>query len=392
MIKLLVYMSDFYPIFSGHGTHLYYLLPEFKKYNIYPWVITKHRSGLKREEIINGILIRRPTVPTILRKWGLLHEISLCMHLLKYKNEFDIALISYGFIMGAFIKLICRKPVIRTLTLMGSDDPLTLKSNHSFRGKILYSLYKKIDAFIAISPALYNSFLMANLPLNKCHLIPVGTNTNLFKPADNEDEKKEIRKSLNLPVICGTIFLFVGFIIPRKGVHNLITVWKIVTSKHKDAHLIICGPNHHAFMDYYNTIQRSIEQLNLKNNVHLIGQSDKIPDLMRACDGFVFASNNEGLPNVILEAMASGLPVVVKEMPGITDFIFSRNNTGITVPSNDNDLFAQKVIELIENPELRKEMGRNAREEVLLNFSLEKEANENAQLIENIYNSHKSRS
>ena len=131
-------------------------------------------------------------------------------------------------------------------------------------------------------------------------------------------------------------------------------------------------------------IKSKLIRANLENRVHLIGHCEKIAELMHCADGFLFASENEGFGNVIIEAMATGLPVVIQELPGITDFIFSNPDTGIVVPIGDNDALADKVIRIIKDPDFGKLIGKRARQEVINRFSLEDEAKSHAMLYHNI--------
>jgi glycosyltransferase involved in cell wall biosynthesis len=87
---------------------------------------------------------------------------------------------------------------------------------------------------------------------------------------------------------------------------------------------------------------------------------------MNASDIFLFSSKREGMPNVILEAMSSGLPVVAKRIPKITDIIIDGNN-GIAVDNHDD--FIKCIFEIINNEDLKNNYSKNARNTALTKFS-----------------------
>jgi glycosyltransferase involved in cell wall biosynthesis len=101
----------------------------------------------------------------------------------------------------------------------------------------------------------------------------------------------------------------------------------------------------------------------LGSRVHWLGAlaPDRMPDLYRAVDAFVLASHNEGLANVVLEAMASGLPVVVTDVGGHAEVVTDRV-TGRLVPARDVDALAAALTQILTDERAAGAMGRAARE------------------------------
>jgi glycosyltransferase involved in cell wall biosynthesis len=100
-----------------------------------------------------------------------------------------------------------------------------------------------------------------------------------------------------------------------------------------------------------------------------------VPDLLAAADIFVLPSRSEALPNSVLEAMASGLPVVASSVGGLTDVV-EDGRTGSLVPVDDPIALSTAVQEVIEHPSLADRLGANAREAVIGRYSFERMANE----------------
>jgi glycosyltransferase involved in cell wall biosynthesis len=106
-----------------------------------------------------------------------------------------------------------------------------------------------------------------------------------------------------------------------------------------------------------------VQKLNLSECVSFVGRvsNEKVPEYMAAADVFVLPSLSEGLPNVILEAMASGLPVVATKVRGLPEIIEDGQNGFLVEPKNPNEI-AEKVCLLLEDAELRERVSRNNKE------------------------------
>jgi len=113
-----------------------------------------------------------------------------------------------------------------------------------------------------------------------------------------------------------------------------------------------------------------IEKNNLKN-VYLIEWLDNAAIYLKAFDIFILPSVKEGLPYTILEAIAAQVPIIASRVGGIPEMIDNRANGILIQPKNSQQL-AEKIIYLINNPELAQEMTKKARQKVEKEFSLEK--------------------
>ncbi|HQW21185.1 MAG TPA: TIGR03088 family PEP-CTERM/XrtA system glycosyltransferase [Rhodocyclaceae bacterium] len=102
----------------------------------------------------------------------------------------------------------------------------------------------------------------------------------------------------------------------------------------------------------------------------LPGERNDIPDVMRGLDGFVLPSLAEGISNTILEAMASGLPVIATNVGGNADIV-TAGSTGEIVPSADPEAMAQQIILFATQPDLAKNMGNTGRSTIEQRFSME---------------------
>jgi GalNAc-alpha-(1->4)-GalNAc-alpha-(1->3)-diNAcBac-PP-undecaprenol alpha-1,4-N-acetyl-D-galactosaminyltransferase len=150
------------------------------------------------------------------------------------------------------------------------------------------------------------------------------------------------------------IILNVGRLVPEKGQHYLIEMMAKITQN--DWKLIILGDG-----PLRVKLQNQINNLNLNNRVILEGVVDNVDEWLNKSSLFALSSVSEGFPNALLEAMQSGLACVSFDCDtGPRDIIVNGDN-GYLVPLKDVDLFAQTIQKLIENIELRNQIGTNAK-------------------------------
>ena len=116
-------------------------------------------------------------------------------------------------------------------------------------------------------------------------------------------------------------------------------------------------------------LEAAAATLGIAAHVRLIGHHERIEDLLPAMDVFVLSSISEGLSNTILEAMASGLPVVATRVGGAEELVVD-GETGVLVPSRSPGALADAVARLLASPQLRQAMGSAARRRTESEFAL----------------------
>jgi glycosyltransferase involved in cell wall biosynthesis len=193
----------------------------------------------------------------------------------------------------------------------------------------------------------------------KIRVIPNGVNLQHFAP------KKDVRDIKER--FCGKskyIILFVGNLIPRKGLHYLIEAAKLVMKEKKETKLIIVGEGPLK----KDLVLFSHECGVSENFVFLDNVSDRLLSQLYNCaDVFVSSSVQEGQGITLLEAQASAKPVVAFNVSAISEVV-KNNETGILVEPDVCKL-ANAILYLLSNESLREKMGRSAREFVSKTFS-----------------------
>lgn len=148
----------------------------------------------------------------------------------------------------------------------------------------------------------------------------------------------------------------VGRLSFEKGFDYLIDVWRLVAKRHKDWLLDIYGDG--PLRDF---IQQQIDELNLSDVITLCGRTPNISEKYTQHSIYIMGSRTEGLGLVLLEASSCGLPLVVFDCPSGPREIVTDGENGYLIPHvGDIDAMAEKICLLIENAELRKQMGEKA--------------------------------
>lgn len=199
-----------------------------------------------------------------------------------------------------------------------------------FFRKVIRWLNKKSDLLVAISPALEKTVRASGIrtPI-WCRPNPVSTER--FRPPNGE-ERGLSRKGMArwFPGLsdADVLILHVGRIRPLK---NQLLVVQAMAHLPRSFRLLLVGPVYPEDEWYLRDIRRAISQTEgLAKRVHIEAELYRdVGTLMHGADIFVFPSSAEGLGNVMLEALASGLPVVASDLPGITDWLIEAGTNGV---------------------------------------------------------------
>lgn len=217
--------------------------------------------------------------------------------------------------------------------------------------KLMQNKYiKKTKNYICVS-----NYVSRYIPNSKnTVIIKNGVDTKKFKPGKNN-------QFLFLDQVQKPKILFCGRLLYMKGVDTLISAAKEVLKNH-DVHFVFAGSGR-------------IKQTLPKEDFSLIGyiKPDEMPFLYQKADVFVLPSFVESFPYTLLEAMSSGLPVITTKVGGIPELV-EHNKTGLLVEPNNVNQLIIAIEYLILNPAKRERIGRNAREHILSNYTIEKMA------------------
>ncbi|WP_134699950.1 glycosyltransferase [Ammoniphilus sp. YIM 78166] len=228
------------------------------------------------------------------------------------------------------------------------------------------------DHFIAVSSSIARSLEEDGVSAEKISVVHHGIDVDYFAQGS-----PVLRQELGLSEGSYCIGI-VSRLVKIKGIEEAIRALPLILEANPDAHLVVvgAGPEEGA-------LKALVEQLNLGSHVHFAGFRKDIANCLHSFDCLVSASHSEGLGLNILEAMAASVPVVVTGVGGILDFTQDRENGLMFEKGSSRDL-ADKVIEVMNNPELAENLAKEALRRVQESFSLDTMLRNTARLYEHL--------
>jgi glycosyltransferase involved in cell wall biosynthesis len=196
------------------------------------------------------------------------------------------------------------------------------------------------------------------IPAHKIQVIHNGVDIKKFQPAVDK-RKVKVAMGLNPDDLA---IVSVGRLYARKGLFTLIESMPDIIKKFPTAKFIISGKGQ---SDEMHKLNSYAERLGVRGNIVFTGYTPdrELPKLYRAADVFAFSTFYEHHPFAVLEALATGLPVVTTTVGGIPETIDSGKNGYLVEPFNPRQ-FSEKILRLLENPAEAQEMGKKARQTV----------------------------
>ncbi len=182
--------------------------------------------------------------------------------------------------------------------------------------------------------------------------------------------------------------VFVGALVKRKGIEDLIEALQFVKKEIKDIKVKVIG--YTSTISYIEILREKIEKYNLSENVKLLGFIDDHNDVMREIKSskiLVLPTHVDVRPNVVAESMAIGVPVISNNLDGLPEMIENEVN-GILVEKGDIRELAKQIIRLLKNPGLRNELSAEAYKFAKENFDTVKAVNNLIPIYQEIINTH----
>lgn len=214
---------------------------------------------------------------------------------------------------------------------------------------------------------------LAGKPPLWAKVILTGVDLQRFRPAATAAEKSQLRQKLGLPED-KPVLLFVGGATARKGVDFLLDAWEELTRKHQmDSVLVLVGGDANRpgvsdqdradYRSFADRFARRVKEVCKAGDLRALDHMDNVEEFYRAADVFVFCSHQEGLPNAVLEAMASGLPVVSTRFLGFPHEGGEFGYEGQHFISLDREIgsWADALFQLLADPNKQTHIGQSAR-------------------------------
>lgn len=339
-------LGQYPPHIGGVSSHTYLLSMELAKRGDEVYVLTYPHPDVKD---IDGVKVETAFAPNIKGLRGLFFFISSFFKLISIVRRFNIGLIHAHFLLPPGLIGVCVGSLLgkkTAVTAHGSD--LMIQAKNPILRRLIKFVLKRADYVLVVNQTLKDKVLELGINQDKVYITPNAVDVEKFNPQKRE-LPSDMKMSADKPVL-----LFVGNLVFQKGVKYLLEAKKLMKN---DAELLVVGDG-----PLRQELVMKVKDDGIPDVV-FVGARRDVDQIMPSADVFVLPSISEGFPITILEAMASGLPVVATNVGGISEVM--NEEVGIMLnPSSPMEL-ARALDKILENKTLMTDMGVAAREQAL---------------------------
>jgi teichuronic acid biosynthesis glycosyltransferase TuaC len=273
--------------------------------------------GVPNRDSIEGLSVRHPRflfVPKVGHSIaGHLYAASLRAHVLEYRDKVDVVLGSWAYPDGfAAVMLAQLLGVPAVVKLHGSDMNVVARWPGP-RKRLAWAL-PRAARVIAVSSPLARAAEDLGVLRERIAVVPNGIDTDRFQPAERETARKRLGLEPG-----GALVLYVGRVERSKGVFELVQAYRQLAAQRADARLAIVGDGP-ALLECKRALAAFADRVTFAG----ARPHQEIPAWLTACDVFTLPSWNEGMPNVVLEAIACGRRVVATRVGAIPEILSSK--------------------------------------------------------------------
>lgn len=292
--------------------------------------------------------------------------LSAAHQLLKRAAEFDVVhfhLLNSHALLGAPVGHLLRYGVVVKGAGVGTTSDAMRQLQHPLGKHYLPVLMRCVDAFIALNPLAVEEWQLAGARLEQVAVLQNGLDLSHY-PLTTPQLRAEAREKWGRR---GPVVVFVGAYRPVKLLPVLIEGFRRALRQHPDATLVLAGDG-----EQRPQLEAQVAQAGIHEHVVFTGSltPEQVREQLNAADVFALVSENEGISNALLEAMAVGLPALVTDVPGNKELV-QPDVQGLRIPPNQPDAIAEALHRLFSDEALRHRLGMAGRQLVETRFSME---------------------
>jgi glycosyltransferase involved in cell wall biosynthesis len=359
MAHIAIVSRNYPPIWGGAERLAEQLVRQLANRGHRVTVLTAWRSGLPRREFAESVEIRRLGIGGEASR---LNSPMLTLHLLwtivTEGRNWDVLhnfLISTLSVICAFWAKWTGRRLFVSLGGTGATSDLGQMFTTSFQGARKFRFVARSAEFIACSSESGEQLKAAHVSPVRIHVMENPVDLNRFRPLDPA-LRRELRGKLGLS---GRVAVFVGRLAYVKGPDRVCAAWPQVRCRYRDAILLIVGDG---------AERPNLEKKNIEG-VRFVGAADPVI-YYQAADLFILASRSEGMSLALLEAMATGLPVVATEVSGTKQLVIKGETGWIVDNTDDREPLVEGILRGFA-PGVYDEMGPRARVRLESSYGLD---------------------
>jgi len=375
-MRVLIVTPQFLPVLGGAERQAHALARMLGERGHRVAVLTRRVAGLPPHEAMDGVSVARAIRALDAGPlYGITYTLSAARFLVWHRTQWDVVHITHMY-LDAFAAALTRGwhglPMVVRPACAGYYGDLArlarLRAWPLYPGpgrvalRALIRTIARADAFIANSREVREELVAAGCPGGKIAHIPNGVDLTRFHP-DPAARAADGRRRLGLPD--GPLVVFAGRLDPQKGLHTLVAAMRSPALVAAGAHVLLLGDGPQRA-----DLAQAVERDGLADRVLFRGVVEDVAPYLRAGDLFALPTLGEGMPNALLEAMATGLPCVASAVGGCRDLI-THGETGVLVPAGDAAAFQVALETLVQSAALRERLGAAARQAAVDRFGLE---------------------
>ena len=312
---------------------------------------TRFQPGIPPRETVEGVPVKSlPALRGRLQRASQFAAVACFVaahgRLYDVIHAYALSASAMGAVAGA---LWARRPAVIKPSTFGPTGEIRAAVASRF-SPILLRLLRRTAAFAALSDEIGDELRRIGIREQQIRRVDNGVDLTLFSPAEPE-HRAALREQMDLPD--GPTVLFAGRLIPTKGIGALLAAWRQMRARRPDATLLIAGEGPEAGA----VIQRTRET---DSGVRYLGLRRDVPDLMRAADVFVLPSHSETFACAVIEAMASGLPIVVSPIGRVAHLPVDGEAGRFVDPAKPEEI-ADALSEILDDPERGRAWGARGR-------------------------------
>lgn len=194
-----------------------------------------------------------------------------------------------------------------------------------------------------------------------------GIDTTHFNPEQiSEEQKKQLRNRIGIKSN-DFVFVFVGRIVKDKGINELIASFNQINKQYKDTKLVLVG----SFERHLDPLKSETEEIiETNSDIITVGYQTDVRPFFAIADVFTFPSYREGFPNVLMQSCAMGIASIATDINGCNEIVEDGFN-GIIIPPQNQEKLQEKMLYLLQNKDIRENIAKNSRKEIIANYERE---------------------